>query len=528
MMPERTPAEQSEICHLAPGTRLDRYRLLVEIATGGMGSVWLAQIEGKHGFQKLVAIKTILKRFAASESFKRMFLNEASIAARIDHPNVARILELGEANGIVFLVMEWVDGAGLDELRRRVRQSGATLPLAVALRLVADVASGLHAAHELVDPDGKPMQVVHRDISPNNILISRSGVPKVIDFGVAKAESGGVNTTFGTLKGKLRYMAPEQALGIVAVDRRADIWALGAVLYELVEGRGLHEGMNDMAILRKLTTSYELPAFSNDVPPPIAAILARCLAGKRHERYSTAAELRNALEDAAAALSLRARSEDIAALLGQVLGREIDARRAAYERSARTPAPSIKTEAATPAGLRGESVSISIDDGGARTSVSGSSSTSIAPNVIDPDAHGTRARTPLRLQLAAALAVAAVVVVGVLVVHGRGKGEAMAASASPPPPMATASSSVQARREAPVPAPVDVDLDDEQHPPPVATSDPRPRTTTPPPPPSPGVRTRGHEPVGKVVVGPRRVTEPRKSSALQREAESSWRSTGEL
>jgi serine/threonine-protein kinase len=521
MSPE-IAALQGEVFRLEPGARLDRYRLLVEIATGGMGSVWLAQMEGKHGFQKLVAIKTILKRFAESESFKRMFLNEATIAARIDHPNVARILELGEANGLVFIVMEWVDGAGLDELRRRVRQGGTLLPLAISLRIVADVASGLHAAHELVGADGALMQVVHRDISPNNVLISRFGVPKVIDFGVAKADNGGLapNTTFGTLKGKLRYMAPEQALGVVAIDRRADIWALGVVLYELVEGRGLHEGFSDMAILGRLTTGFEPPAFSSELPPPVAEILRRCLAARPHERFATAAELRNALEDTAAALSLRARTEDVAALLRNVLGREMDARRTAYERAARTFVPSTKTEVATPAGLRAESLELPID-----FSERGGTSSSISPNVIE-----IGVRPPRRLRVAAGVGLVGVLVAGALILHARGGREAMAASPLSSDPVTTSAASLQPPSEPPAPSEIKPNRDVPATPP-AASSEPRTRMTTATPPVSAGLKTRIQDPVKKVVSIPKQAPSPppvQKSSSLEREAESSWRSKEEL
>src|SRR5258708_3575069 len=162
------PAAES---HLVPGYRLDRYELLCPIGTGGMASVWVARLRGKHGFEKLVAIKTILARYARDPRFQQMFLDEARIASRIDHPNVAQILDLGDHQGVLFLAMEWIEGEALYKLARAVHETGVTLAPAVALRIVAEVCAGLHAAHELRDRDGRPLGIVHRDVSPHNVLI---------------------------------------------------------------------------------------------------------------------------------------------------------------------------------------------------------------------------------------------------------------------------------------------------------------------------------------------------------------------
>src|SRR5581483_11740872 len=187
---------------LVPGYYLDRYELLCPIAEGGMAQVWVARLRGKHGFEKFVAIKTILPKFQTDERFQKMFLDEARIASRIEHPNVAQILDVGEQHDITYLVMEWVDGDSLSRLYRALRKKGMTLPLHVLLRVVADACAGLHEAHE--------QGVVHRDVSPQNILVSQRGVAKVIDFGIAKARDSavGVETNAGLLKGKIHYMAP--------------------------------------------------------------------------------------------------------------------------------------------------------------------------------------------------------------------------------------------------------------------------------------------------------------------------------
>src|SRR4051812_25747595 len=170
---------------LQPGDKLDRYELLCPLAEGGMASVWLARFTGKFGFEKLVAIKTILAEYADHATFRQMFLNEAAMAARIEHPNVARVIDLGEVNGLLFLVMEWVDGASLSLLERIVHAAGQLIPMEIALRIVADACEGLHAAHEARDDSGRPLGLVHRDVSPQNIMLSMRGVAKLIDFGVA-------------------------------------------------------------------------------------------------------------------------------------------------------------------------------------------------------------------------------------------------------------------------------------------------------------------------------------------------------
>ncbi|MEO6420010.1 MAG: serine/threonine-protein kinase, partial [Polyangiaceae bacterium] len=168
---------------LAPGMRLDRYEIIRRINRGGMASVWIARLVGEPGSAKLFALKTILPELAGDPDMRAMFLDEANIASRIEHPNVARVFELGEAHGVLFQVMELVKGESLGHLQRRVRERGETFPMNVAMRICVDACLGLHAAHEENDPEGNPAGIVHRDVSPSNILVSRAGVAKVIDFG---------------------------------------------------------------------------------------------------------------------------------------------------------------------------------------------------------------------------------------------------------------------------------------------------------------------------------------------------------
>jgi serine/threonine-protein kinase len=304
---------------LTPGYKLDRYELLCPLAQGGMASIWLARLQGKHGFEKLVAIKTILPHFAADARFRQMFLDEARIASRIEHTNVAQILDLGEQHDILYLVMEWIEGDALSKLCRVVEKDSQLVPLGVLLRILADACAGLHAAHELCDAQGHPLNVVHRDVSPQNILVNNKGIVKVIDFGVAKARDRRADeTSSGILKGKIQYMAPEQAVG-KPVDRRADVWAIGAILYRMVSGRSPFEGENQLATLHLLSSGVPPAPLPPEVPRPVAAVIRRALTHNVDGRYATAAELQTALEAAMRATQSMTRASDVAAYVGERL-----------------------------------------------------------------------------------------------------------------------------------------------------------------------------------------------------------------
>lgn len=282
-----------------------------------MGTVWLARMTGKHGFERLVALKTILATYGNDRQFCDMFLDEARIAAQIDHENVARILEIGEDRGVLYHAMELIDGESLRKLYRDIRQVGAPFPLAVALRIAADTCAGLHAVHELRGPDGMPLEVVHRDVSPQNILINVRGTSKLIDFGVAKArERRTEETTAGTLKGKIEYMAPEQARGD-RIDRRADVYAVGAVLYELLAGepvRSTEEGRQLLA-LHELMTGAPYEPLHHSVPLPVRSLVDRALSRDPELRYRTADDMRHALEQAMITIGHSAMTDDVANVL---------------------------------------------------------------------------------------------------------------------------------------------------------------------------------------------------------------------
>jgi serine/threonine-protein kinase len=316
---------------LAPGYKLDRYELLCPIAEGGMASVWVARQRGKHGFEKLVAIKTILPKFAADIRFQEMFLDEARIAARIEHLNVAQILDLGEEHEILYLVMEYVDGDAVSKLNRACQKKGVKIPTGIVLRILADTCAGLHEAHELKDPSGRLLEIVHRDVSPHNVLVSTKGIAKLIDFGIAKARSRvGTDTNSGVLKGKIQYMAPEQALGR-PVDRRADVWAVGAIIYHMLAGKPPYEGDNQLATLHLLGSGRPPVPLPPGIHPAITGVVRKALAHVPENRYGTAAELREAIEDAMIEAMVPATVADVAAFSAEHLSDRAERRRQAVE-----------------------------------------------------------------------------------------------------------------------------------------------------------------------------------------------------
>lgn len=306
-----------------PEQRLGPYVLVREIGRGGFASVWLARRQGPGGFESRVAIKLIRIEFRTDPSFQKMFIDEAKLAAAIHHPNVVSIFELGEVDDVLYLVMEYIPGRPLSILRNAMTVAGKTMPAGIVMRIIADTCAGLHAAHEL-SREGKPLGVIHRDVSPQNILVSDKGIVKLIDFGVAKAnERLAADTTDGHTKGKLRYMAPEQALAR-EVDRRADIWAAGAVAFDLLEGHAPFDGHNDLARLFKLMATSPAPAFTTNVPAPIAAVIYKALEHEARGRWSTAAEMRAAIEAAMDECGIRVTSDDVVEFFGNALTAEAE------------------------------------------------------------------------------------------------------------------------------------------------------------------------------------------------------------
>jgi serine/threonine protein kinase len=310
-------------------TMLDRYELIAPIARGGMGSVHLARLAGAGGFQRLYAIKRMHPHLADEEEFVAMLLDEARLAARIHHTNAVAIIDVREHPEGPFVVMDYVDGVTL----ARLSAGAAAMPwkarTRLALRVICDALAGLHAAHDLRDDDGHALALVHRDVSPQNILVGTDGVGRITDFGIAVAAARIAASRPGTLKGKPAYMSPEQVSG-EAVDRRSDLFAMGVVLWECLTGQRLFQGGTEAAALvMVLGAPIASPReHAPELGEGLAAVCLKALARPRDERYADAREMLRALESAAAAEGLLASTHEVSDALGALFSEELQARRA--------------------------------------------------------------------------------------------------------------------------------------------------------------------------------------------------------
>ncbi len=311
------------------GTKLDRFELIAELASGGMGTVFLARLGGAGGFQRLYAIKRLHEHLARHAEFIEMFLDEARLAARIHHPNVVPILEIGTTEAGYYLVMEYVEGDTAGHLFYSATQEKKDISPRIAIRIVLDALAGLHAAHEGTDDEGRSLEIVHRDVSPHNILVSVDGVSRITDFGIARAASRLAITRTGQLKGKVAYMAPEQARS-ERIDRRADVFAMGICLWEMIARRRLFKAEGEGETLNRLL--YEpipsLRSVNPEIPRALDEICARALERDLDKRFATAAAFSDALEDTARSLDCLGSHREVAACMADVLGHDISERRA--------------------------------------------------------------------------------------------------------------------------------------------------------------------------------------------------------
>lgn len=274
-----------------------KYQLLKKLATGGMAEVWLARQTGIEGFHKNLVVKRILPHLAEDREFVEMFRNEALIAARFNHPNIAQVYEFGEANGTYYIAMEFIHGEDLGRVMRKAASTGQWVARPLAIRIVAAACEGLHYAHSRTDDAGRPLRVVHRDISPQNILISFDGSVKLVDFGIAKAADQASLTKSGAIKGKFAYMAPEQAAG-KPLDGRADIFAIGLVLYELLTGVRPLKRDSELATLQAaMECAIAAPSQVADVPEEMDPVVMRAIAKNSDDRYRDARQFQMALEE---------------------------------------------------------------------------------------------------------------------------------------------------------------------------------------------------------------------------------------
>jgi len=268
-------------------THVGKYQLVSKLAQGGMAEVFLAKVAGPMGFEKTLVLKRILPHLAEDPQFVGMFLTEAKVAAQLNHPHIVQIFDFGQSEGSYYLAMEFIDGPDLRTLLARATQAGLSLPPAFCAKLISAACEALAFAHDFVEPDtGRHLELIHRDISPDNLLLSRQGALKVVDFGIAKATNQSHKTKTGLIKGKLAYMPVEQLQG-QPLDRRADVYALGVVLYELLTGNYPFEATTDVGIMQAVLFEPRVPAASRrpDLPQALSGILDKALAKVREQRY---------------------------------------------------------------------------------------------------------------------------------------------------------------------------------------------------------------------------------------------------
>lgn len=300
-----------------------KYRMIAELGRGGMAEVNLAVASGPAGFNKLVVIKQLRQNLSDDPEFLSMFLDEARLAARLNHPNVVHTYEVVSEGGQNFIAMEYLDGQPLNRIIRDFSKSGG-VPLGISLRIICDALAGLHYAHELADYDGTLLNVVHRDISPHNIFVTYEGQTKVVDFGIAKALNSSSETRSGVIKGKISYMSPEQSRS-EPLDRRSDIFAAGIILWEAVTGRRLWKGLADVTVLQRLMVSHPVPSpreANPEVSKELEAICIKALASSPEDRYATAADMQNDIENVLLDMRLRVSVRDISKLLNEKFAAE--------------------------------------------------------------------------------------------------------------------------------------------------------------------------------------------------------------
>jgi eukaryotic-like serine/threonine-protein kinase len=269
-----------------------RYRVIEKLESGGMAEVFRAESEGLQGFRKQVAIKRVLPHLSEKKKFIAMFLDEARLSAQLSHSNCVQVFDIGVGDNAFFIVMEFVDGANLKSIAESVKKQGKDFPVAAAALIAHEICKGLVYAHELTDQNGMPMNLVHRDMSPPNVLITKFGEVKIVDFGLAKASSQLEKSEPGIIKGKFSYLSPEAAMG-QEVDARTDIFAVGIILWELLSGQRLFLGETDFQTVKKVQQAQVPPIsqINRKVPPELERIVNKALARDMLQRYSSARDL---------------------------------------------------------------------------------------------------------------------------------------------------------------------------------------------------------------------------------------------
>jgi eukaryotic-like serine/threonine-protein kinase len=319
---------------LRPGDLIGPYELLFPMAEGGMGTVWAARLQRVRGFQKLMAVKLLSEALLAELDSRTMFLDEARNAARISHPNVGQVFDYGEDCGRPYLAMEWIEGESLTGIVAAQHAHGGRLPLGWVLHVAVATCAGLHAAHEARDEAGELIHLVHRDISPQNVMVTFDGFAKVVDFGVAKSRCRAQITRAGVIKGKIGYLSPEQ-VAAGEVDRRSDLFSFGVLLYLLVTNHHPFHGRNPVETIQRIAnlTPHAPRDLIPGIPEELDAIILRALEKKPEDRFQTAEELQRALERVAGASGAPLTDREAGAVVKQLLPGAADRRRARLARA---------------------------------------------------------------------------------------------------------------------------------------------------------------------------------------------------
>jgi len=307
------------------GIRYGKYTLIDRIAVGGMAEIFLARQAGLEGFEKIIVIKRIRPHLSKQQSFVNMFLHEAKLAAQLSHPSIVQIYDLGKIGETYFIAMEYIFGRDMRRVIPKADSMGIPFPMVYALKIASSVCEGMYYAHQKVDVYGNPLNIVHRDLTPENIFVSFDGTVKILDFGIAKAATQVEQTRAGEIKGKLAYMSPEQVVG-KTLDARSDIFSLGVVLYEWITGLKLFTGENEVSILKSISEGkiYAPSYFKADVPEAVERILMKALSKDREERYQTAWEMQYDIDQFLAEYEFTPSNIHLSNFLKQLFSDELD------------------------------------------------------------------------------------------------------------------------------------------------------------------------------------------------------------
>ena len=393
-----------------PGAPIGRYQLITPLASGGMAEIWLARQPGLRGFEKVVVIKRMVGALEEDPEHVEMFISEARLAAALTHQHVVQIYELGQEQGSFYIAMEFIDGESMSTVWKEGLRKNKPLPGPLVAQLIAWAAEGLHYAHTRTDVDGKPLVIIHRDVSPQNLIVTYDGSVKLVDFGIAKVASSA--TVSGKLKGKLAYMSPEQGRS-EPLDARSDVFSLGVVLFELVTRTRLFPRLEDLDILKAVVSNQPLPRAQErrpDVPDALDRIIARALAPRREDRFATARDLQVALEDWLLKTGRRTTGADVADYMKSLFAERIEQRRALIEAAKRGELTPGRPSRAGESGGAYEVRPAAVDDPQEAFTLS------FVP-------RRRRPRFDWKVAATAAVAVAAAVVIAVLAAGGPGGGE---------------------------------------------------------------------------------------------------------